>query len=322
MTGIYRIAEKNIEITSLYEQVHIMCREYQTEGSPDLTVEITEPDIAVERQYGDAYSEEYLETLAVYRRIAEAMPQWDTVLFHGSSVAVDNCAYIFTAPSGTGKSTHVSLWRDLLKERAVMINDDKPLIRISEDSVTVFGTPWNGKHHLGENIAVPLKAICFLGRGKENAIFPVSSSEAYLRMLHQVYRPADSLNMRKTLGLMDRLCHQVAFYRLACNMDISAAVLSYETMSKEKHKMKLSKDFIVHKTDRETILVPIGGTGFSGIMKGNSTLGDILTLLGEDISEDALLKAMMDQYDAPETVIARDVAKALSELRAIGALDE
>ena len=86
--------------------------------------------------------------------------------------------------------------------------------------------------------------------------------------------------------------------------------------------MKLNKDFIVHKTDRETILVPVGGTGFSGIMKGNSTLGDILTLLAADISEDALLKTMLEQYDAPEDVIARDVAKALTELRAIGALDE
>lgn len=86
--------------------------------------------------------------------------------------------------------------------------------------------------------------------------------------------------------------------------------------------MKLNKNFIVHKTESETILVPVGGAGFAGIVKGNATLGDILSLLEDDISEATLRETMVARYDAPEDAIARDVAKVLAELRAIGALDE
>ncbi|MBQ3276658.1 MAG: hypothetical protein IJH47_06360 [Oscillospiraceae bacterium] len=236
MREIYRIAEKNIEIASLYGRVHELCRDYRSDGRPDLVVEITRADVDREREQDAAYSEDYLETLAVYRQIADAMPAWDTLLVHGSAIAADGVGYLFTAPSGTGKSTHARLWRQLLGERARMVNDDKPLLRVSGDAVTVFGTPWNGKHHLGENIAVPLRAVCFLERGTENAIAPVAPQEAYVALLRQVYRPGDAAALKKTLELLDRLCGLVAFYRLRCNMDPAAARLSFETMSKEKTK--------------------------------------------------------------------------------------
>ena len=80
---------------------------------------------------------------------------------------MDGQAVLFTAKSGTGKSTHTKLWRDLFGERAVMVNDDKPLLRILKDGVLVCGTPWDGKHRLSTNCALPLKAICILERGKK-----------------------------------------------------------------------------------------------------------------------------------------------------------
>ena len=86
--------------------------------------------------------------------------------------------------------------------------------------------------------------------------------------------------------------------------------------------MKLKSEFVVHQTMTETILVPVGGNAFSGIMKGNATLGEILSLVKEDISEQELIHTMQETFDAPEEVIARDVRKALTDLRAIGALEE
>ena len=84
--------------------------------------------------------DDYLETLAVCRKIAERMPEYDTFLFHGSCIAVDGVGYLFTAKSGTGKSTHTRLWRELLDNRATMVNDDKPLIRIADDGLVIYGT--------------------------------------------------------------------------------------------------------------------------------------------------------------------------------------
>ena len=241
MVETYRMAERTIRITSLYERVHTYCRDYRAEGEPDFCVETTQADIDYERnksaqEYArdgvpvPAFGDGYLEELAVYRQIAERMPQYDTILFHSSVVAVDGEAYAFTAKSGTGKSTHARLWRELFKDRAVMVNDDKPLIRITETGAIVYGTPYNGKHRLGANIAVPLKAICILERAPENHIERISGADAYLTLLQQTYRPKNPDNTVKTLQLLDRLTKTVALYRLGCNMEPEAAAVSYNGM--------------------------------------------------------------------------------------------
>ncbi len=86
--------------------------------------------------------------------------------------------------------------------------------------------------------------------------------------------------------------------------------------------MKLSNDFIAHLTDEQSVLVPVGGTAFSGIVKGNAALGDLLSLLEQDRTEAGLVAAMLERYDAPESVLAGDVHTALERLRAVGALEE
>ena len=242
MKQVYKIADKIIEIDSLYARVHEYCKDYLVSGQAhDFSVKTTPEDIVYERERNARTAElegrrkynssdEYLEELAVYRKIAEKMPDYDTFLFHGSCVAVDNEAYLFAAVSGTGKSTHARLWREYLGERAVMVNDDKPLIRVNDSGVTVFGTPYNGKHRLGKNIAVPLKAVCILERAKENHIHRITFADAYPLLLQQCYRPSDSAALAATLRLIDRMSENTAFWRLGCNMDISAAELAYHTM--------------------------------------------------------------------------------------------
>ncbi|MBQ3955491.1 MAG: hypothetical protein IIU08_02685 [Clostridia bacterium] len=232
MTEIYRIAEKNIRIVSRHKSVHDLCRDYRFDGEPDFTVETTEADMAFERKkMRQPCSDSYLETLAVYRRIAEIMPRWGTVLVHGSAVAVDGEAYLFTAPSGTGKSTHAALWREVFGERAVMVNDDKPLLHISDGGVLAYGTPWNGKHRLGENIAVPLKAVCFLEQAPSNRIRPLPKPEIYAPLMRQVYRPLDPAALAETMELVGKLADSVGFFRLFCNMEREAAEIAYRGMN-------------------------------------------------------------------------------------------
>lgn len=241
MTDIYRIAERNIRITSLYEEVHLLCSDYRTDSEPDISVATGHDDIGFEKERSERedthegipvrrFSDGYLETLAVYRKIAEKMPEYDTVLMHGSCVSVDGEGYLFIARSGTGKSTHTRLWRELLGDRAVMINDDKPLVRITDGAPAIYGTPWDGKHRLSTNTSVPLKAVCILERAEHNAIRRIRESEAYPMLLQQVYRPMDIGAMQKTVGLLDRLKASVSLWRLGCNMDIEAAETAYEAM--------------------------------------------------------------------------------------------
>ena len=86
--------------------------------------------------------------------------------------------------------------------------------------------------------------------------------------------------------------------------------------------MKLKKEFITHDTGAESLQVPTGAAGFAGLVKGNKTLGAILELLKQDTTEKEIITAMKARFDAPEEVIARNVNKALTELRKIGAIDE
>lgn len=241
MTKKYKIADKVIEVTSIYEKVHEYCKDYLTDEPADFSVCITPEDIAAEKKKSDSeyayegkkapdFSDDLLEETSVYRKIAEKMPAFDTVVFHGSVVAVDGQGFLFTAKSGTGKSTHTALWREYLGDKAVMVNDDKPMLKITDSGVTAYGTPYNGKHRLGCNMSVPLKAICILTRGEKNSIVRIDKAEAYAMLLQQVYRPQNPLQMAKTLKLVDRLAANTELYKLACNMDIEAAKVAYNAM--------------------------------------------------------------------------------------------
>ena len=147
------------------------------------------------------------------------------------TIAVDGQCYLFTAKSGTGKSTHTALWRRLFGERAVMVNDDKPLIAVRENGVIVYGTPYNGKHRLGSNIAVPLEAICVLERAEENSIEPMQAKEIYPKLVQQMYRPFDSIALVSSLRLLTEMTKSVSLWRLRCNMEPEAAAVSFKAMS-------------------------------------------------------------------------------------------
>lgn len=239
ITGVYRFAGLDIQVESVFDAVHQLCKEYRSGGIPCFAVQVSDEDISAERQKAlkddikrgrepVEWPDDYLETLTVYRKIAEILPEYDGFVFHGSAIAVASCGYVFTAKSGTGKSTHTRLWRELLGDRVVMVNDDKPVIRFLNDKPFVFGTPWDGKHHLSSNISVPLKGVCLLERSLKNHIRRIGKSEALPMLIQQTYRPAEQTAMAKTVALLDRL--NVRFYRLGCNMDIGAAECSFDTM--------------------------------------------------------------------------------------------
>ena len=234
-----------VQVLSLFASTKSYCADYLCTDTPDFSVTITPEDIAFERMKAAReaeleglpvrqLSDEQLEITALQRKVTEALFDYDTLLFHGSVVAVDGEAYLFTAKSGTGKSTHTRFWREVFGDRAVMVNDDKPFLRITPDGVIACGSPWMGKHGLGANIQVPLKAICILERGAENRIAPISDVQALPMLFQQSQRPQDRRKLPLYLDLVDQLSSRVNFYRMACNMDPSAAVIAYETMSNNK----------------------------------------------------------------------------------------
>ena len=237
-----KITERIVTVRAMYDSTMAFCKDYLCPGVTDFAVEITPEDIDFEREKSAredrlegipvrAYSDAYLESIAVQRKIMERLFEYDALLFHGSVVAVDGQGYLFTAKSGTGKSTHTRLWREVYGERAVMVNDDKPVLRFTDDGVLVYGTPWNGKHRLGENIYVPLRAICILERGTDNRIRQIPARDALRMLMQQSNRPRRAQLMPRYMELIDALARNCVFYQLECNMEPEAARLAYEVMS-------------------------------------------------------------------------------------------
>lgn len=113
-----------------------------------------------------------------------------------------------------------------------MINDDKPLLKITEHGVTAYGTPQDGKHHLSTNTSVPLKAICILERSEVNRIAPVAAKEVFPLLCHQCCRQNNPTAMVNPLSILDRLSHSAALYRLGCSMEPEAAQIAFEGMNR------------------------------------------------------------------------------------------
>ena len=235
------VAGWNVEICALFESTRDYCREYLCDGAADLSVRVSAEDIDLERKKSERedlldgipvrhFSDAYLETLAVYRKLCRELLNRDTLLFHGSVVAVDGEGYLFTAKSGTGKSTHTALWRREFGERAEMINDDKPLLKIKENEILACGTPWNGKHRLGCNKIVPLKAICILERDRTNHIERIDAKEALPMLIQQSFRTGNPADTVLLLDLLEQIIGKTKLYRLGCNVDPEAAHVAFDGM--------------------------------------------------------------------------------------------
>ncbi len=233
----YKIADVVFDAELQYDYTKDLCKNYEYSGDEcaKLSIVIDKADIKAEKELAPEFPEYYLESLAVFRKLcAYILANEDGIIFHSSAIMVDGKAYLFTAPSGTGKSTHTRLWREMLGDRAVMINDDKPIVRRVGGKFFVYGTPWNGKHSLDTNCKAEVKAICRIYQAKENTIKKATALEMITTVLNQTVRPKEKNDMDKLLSLMDKMLTEVDLYSLGCNISREAAELSYLTMSGEK----------------------------------------------------------------------------------------
>ena len=229
-------------VQPLFQSTREYCRPYLTDKEPDFFVTVVPEDLTHEQQLLDQeaveeglkfrkFKEPFLERSTIQRKVADYLLGRDTLMVHGSTVAVDGTAYLFTAPCGTGKSTHTRLWRERFGDRAVMVNDDKPFLRISSDGVLAYGSPWSGKHGLATNICVPLRGICLLHRGAENQIKGAEVKDIIEFLYHQTHISDDDSLARNARALVGRLAELVPLWEMYCNRNPEAAEVAYGAMA-------------------------------------------------------------------------------------------
>jgi hypothetical protein len=176
---------------------------------------------------GDLEVAQYMGTGMIF---AHHLLKYNGTYLHASAIILNGKAYLFSANSGTGKSTHTEKWCRLFG--AAYLNDDKPALRLTDGVWTAYGTPWSGKHDLSTPVGVPLGGIAFLKRGEENAIRPMLPAEAVPHIMHQsLWKLHEHGQMEMQLTLVDQLVRKIPIWELTCRNDDEAAILSHSVMT-------------------------------------------------------------------------------------------
>lgn len=234
MKKIYKIAGLTVAMDSFGKTVK--------QAEPYLIDTVDDPDIIVESNWQSVKSKhpqvtdescEYISTgSSFYRQLIK----FDGIMLHSSAVVMDGKAYLFTAPCGTGKSTHTALWLREFGDRAFILNDDKPAIRLEDGAFYAYGTPWSGKTGQNVNCRVPLGGICILRRGAANKIERAEKKSAIFGIFSQTVRPKKVENIDKVFFLIEKIIEKVPVWQLHCNTDPEAAHVSYNAMSAVSQK--------------------------------------------------------------------------------------
>lgn len=175
-----------------------------------------------------------IEFSCIMEKIATDLPNHDMLLMHGATIEYNGKAYVFTAPSGTGKSTHVSLWKKHLGDKVNVINGDKPEVSFKDGQVFVHGAPWCGKEGWQINTSAPLAGVCLVERGNENKIEEIHPGENIELFIIQLYLTDEPGYLVKVVDLFKKMAEAVPFYRLECDISEEAAKCSFEAMTGEE----------------------------------------------------------------------------------------
>lgn len=199
----------------------------------DITVDVSEERIKAAMEEHPELNQSDWEYMLTGSDFYTQLLQYGGILLHSSCIVVDGYAYAFSADSGTGKSTHTQLWLKHFGDRAYMLNDDKPAIRIIDGRVYACGTPWSGKYDYSTPKVVPLAGICFIERSEENWIKKAETVKAVYKIFAQTVRRLGPNAMEKLFDVIENIFSNVPLWDLGCNISDEAVLTSYNAMKPE-----------------------------------------------------------------------------------------
>lgn len=227
------IADFDVQYPRLKKQIKNY--EYNGDAKANIKVRLSDEFYDAFRVGVPNFDNDSIEYMCLGSEYYNVLIHFNGMMLHSSCVVYENKAYLFSAASGTGKSTHTQLWLKRFPG-SYILNDDKPAIRITDKGIYAYGTPFSGKTDLNVNTGIEIGGICVVKRCETNHIEKITTEEALFSLLNQTVRPSDEDAMDKLLDTLDKVVRTVPIYRLSCNMDISAAEVAYNGMNTERNK--------------------------------------------------------------------------------------
>lgn len=229
----YKICDLVIKLKPLYEPLVTQLKPYLINSDEEVDFVIPDINDKVEEYFKRSelanigLAEYLLYGAYFYTRLIT----YDGIMLHSSAVVYENNAYLFSAPSGTGKSTHTSLWLEVFAG-SYILNDDKPAIRVVDGNIYAYGTPFSGKTDLNVNEKRPIKGICFIERSKDNWIVDASVKESISFFYRETVRPSDERLLDRAFDIVEKIVKEINIYKMGLNISHDAVYLAYNTMNK------------------------------------------------------------------------------------------
>ena len=227
----YKIADLIVDYTAKYEDLEKLSELFKYSGEKEADITLSVTDKLLENMLSRSVEGTTIggiENLAISSEFNRATIKYGVMLVHSSALIYDGGAYLFSADSGVGKSTHTKLWLKAFGEKVHIMNDDKPVVRLYDDHAQAYGTPFDGGSGIALNESYPLKAIIFIERGEENSVRIPDNKEIIQKLYFQTARIVNRETAEKMLVNMERLLRLTKFYVLTCNMDIAAAYVAFD----------------------------------------------------------------------------------------------
>lgn len=159
-----------------------------------------------------------------------AIVKFNGLMLHSSAISYKGDGILFSAPSGTGKSTQSSLWKQEFCDDVIIVNDDTPFIRNFGGTSYVYGCPWSGKTDINEQMKVPVRAVVSVKQGKENKVNELTATEGFFRIFNETKKPVESDMLNGAMDNVIAFLSNVKVYELTCRPDSDAVYTLKEAL--------------------------------------------------------------------------------------------
>lgn len=232
--GKYIIAGLKTEYEPRFSLLRERSKPYEadfSDGETDIKIKISDEYLNNKFRAFPNITKEENEYMSVGEGFYNEVLKHGGILLHASCVEKDGDAYLFSAKSGTGKSTHTHLWLNEIPNTRI-INDDKPLLIKRGNKFFACGTPFSGKTDENINEQALVRAIVFLHRSEENELKRISPARAVPLFIAQTINPRIAEYADKMLERADEVLMTVPVFSLGCNKNCGTGKFVYEEIER------------------------------------------------------------------------------------------